>query len=147
MMNTINFVILENLKPCYGPIEITSSYDDIKNELYNLIDVFKKIPDKSGYFDTDFFNNAETYISHIEYSLKQHNYFVRNGYNKYYVIAFALNYTRFEVFSKGHNKQLIKWRNDDVNDSIVGFMIYDDCTSQTFYDDIKNHLNEFGGVC
>ena len=43
-------------------------------------------------------------------------------FNKYYVICFAINYTRFEVFSKDCDKKLIKWRDDDQNDPIKGII-------------------------
>ena len=44
------------------------------------------------------------------------------------MIAFALNYTytRFEIYLKDYEKQLIKWRTDDANDPIK------------YYNEIKN---------
>jgi len=45
-------------------------------------------------------------------------YWVWNRFEKYYVVAFALDFTRFEVYSKDCDKQLIKWRENDENDKI-----------------------------
>ena len=42
-------------------------------------------------------------------SLDQNKYYVINRVEKYYVVAFAINYTQFEIFSKDVDKQLIDW--------------------------------------
>ena len=35
------------------------------------------------------------------------------------MIAFALDYARFEIFSKDCDKELISWRGDDQDDPVV----------------------------
>lgn len=46
---------------------------------------------------------------YVAEKLIENSYFVYNRVNKYYVVAFALNYTRFEIYSKDSDKQLIDW--------------------------------------
>lgn len=46
---------------------------------------------------------------HIADELNKYGYLVYNRVNKYYVVAFALDYTRFEIYSKDCDKQLIDW--------------------------------------
>ncbi|AYV86679.1 MAG: hypothetical protein Sylvanvirus6_20 [Sylvanvirus sp.] len=59
-------------------------------------------------------------------SLIDKHYFVANRRNKYYVMCFALNYTRFDVFSKDCPKQLMVWRNNDQDDPIEGVLSDED---------------------
>lgn len=56
----------------------------------------------SGYFDREFYDYYSEYLTMIAEELQNDSYYVKNLYNKYYVIAFALNYTRFEIYSKLH---------------------------------------------
>ncbi len=121
--HTLSFCILEDLNPSFGPVHITLS-DLSKNELHmkicSLINQFKtnEYADPSGYFDKEFFNNKEYCIDNIVNGLQIHKYFVRNRYGKYYVIAFAIDYMRFEIFSKDCDKELTKWRDDDQTDPV-----------------------------
>lgn len=50
--------------------------------------------------------------------LAREGYWVANHVNKYYVLAFAVNYARFEVYSKERDKELIKWRENDRGDRV-----------------------------
>ncbi len=57
-----------------------------------------------------FFLDSTNYHRDIAVSLLENRYWCRNRFEKYYVPAFALDYTRFEVFSKDCEKELISWR-------------------------------------
>lgn len=59
-------------------------------------------------------------IEEIAAELLENRYYVWNRINKYYCIVFALDFVRPEVFSKGCDKQPMKWRKKDENDPIVG---------------------------
>lgn len=48
-------------------------------------------------------------VDYVAEKLIEQGYFVFNRVNKYYVVAFALDYTRFEIYSKDCDKQLIDW--------------------------------------
>jgi hypothetical protein len=91
-----------------------------------ICDFVKEIRQKcidDDYDPVDFFVVPQSWVDHMGYDktltdeeingianiLLKKNYFVKNRYNKYYVVAFALNYTRFEIFSKDCDKQLIDW--------------------------------------
>lgn len=52
-------------------------------------------------------------VDYVAEKLIDENYFVYNRVNKYYVVAFALDYTRFEIYSKDCDKQLINWQVDN----------------------------------
>lgn len=76
-------------------------------QTYSLEDVPDEKADSSGYFfELDFD------IHEIIDDLQEQGYYCLNRYQKYYVVAFALNYTRFEVFSKDCDKEIINWGND-----------------------------------
>lgn len=129
MEHTLSFCILDDLIPCHGPCHITFSneeisYDTIAKYVNTIIKKFKKNPkkDQSNYFDEEFFK-SDNYISKIIKDLLNKGFFVCNRYNKYYVIAFSLDYVRFEIFSKDCDKELIKWRYYDKNDPINGKII------------------------
>lgn len=70
-----------------------------------------KYHDKSQYFKSYDGKDdlQEEDIEYIANELMETQYFVKNRYNKYYVIAFAINYTRFEIYSKDCDKELIDW--------------------------------------
>jgi len=50
--------------------------------------------------------------------LMDRGYWVWNYYQKWYIVAFSLDYTRFNVVAKDCDKKLIKWRYTDENDPI-----------------------------
>jgi len=58
----------------------------------------------------------------ITKSLTNQKYFVRNRCEKYYSFCVAIDYTRFEIFQKGFDKELIKWRENDQNDPVKGII-------------------------
>jgi hypothetical protein len=66
--------------------------------------------DPSDFFGEEFWENEEQCINSIVQSLIKKSFFVTNRYNKYYSIAFAINYTRFEIYSFGCDKELIDWK-------------------------------------
>jgi hypothetical protein len=67
-------------------------------------------------------------------------YWVWDMYEKNYVIGFAIDYKRFEVFSNGNEKKLVKWGQDgednDVNHMIWNFLpIHKMIHDQSLYED------------
>lgn len=69
--------------------------------------------DPSYYFFSSYFDAKE-----IVNCLLEDKYFCWNNFQKYYVIAFAIDYNRFAVFSKDCKTRLVKWRPNDKNDPI-----------------------------
>lgn len=63
--------------------------------------------DHSGYFFEN--ESRESDIATVMDSLLGDKYYVRNRYQKYYVIAFAIDYTRFHIWSKDYDAELIEW--------------------------------------
>ncbi|XWV25685.1 hypothetical protein QJ857_gp0010 [Tupanvirus soda lake] len=61
---------------------------------------FKNNTDCAGYFDKYLSVILIVNINYISETLKLQDYYVINRYNKYYIVAFAINYTRFEIFSR-----------------------------------------------
>lgn len=62
------------------------------------------------------------YQSEIIDDLINKGYWVWNRFTKYYVVAFSLDFTRFDVYSKDCEKKLITWREKDENDQIKGII-------------------------
>ena len=122
MTNTLSFCIFDDLSPCFSPITVEYKKDD-PNGLSTAIDLITKPfiegklqDDSSYYFKMDYSKDEVLSV------LQRKNYYVLNRYEKFYVIAFAINYTKFEIFSKDCDKKLIKWRSDDANDKITGII-------------------------
>jgi hypothetical protein len=152
-MASLSFCILDDLEFMYGPIhKELDNFDNatLKKNINEMVSIFKwtnyngcngKIDlifgrhcfdkthkhfeyyDASEYFDDDFFNSADENINNIANDLLKKNFFVMNRYNKYYVIAFSINFTRFEIYSKDCQKKFINW-NHSGNISEEG-IIYD----------------------
>ena len=127
MSHTVSFCILDDLKPAYGPfhesmVDLTKS--NIEQAVRKLLQDFLTAGrDPSGYYCKEI-NELE--IKSVTNSLCNRNYYVINRFEKYYVIAFAIDYTRFEVFSRDCDKELIKWRTDDTNDPVTGLITDDE---------------------
>ena len=64
-------------------------------------------PTSCDYYWKDYMRE---YRDEIVDSLMKRGYWVWNRYEKYYVVAFALDFTKFEVYSKDCDKRLIEWR-------------------------------------
>ena len=73
--------------------------------------------DTSGYY-TDYtdYSDYSDYSDECMFSpyyvvkgLSKHGYYRMNSVNKYYSVAFAIDYTRFNVWSKDCDETLIKW--------------------------------------
>ena len=122
MTHTISFVILDDLRPTYGPMYINIdnfSIENIVKAVTEIVSVFKPNGDKSeqydptAYYFEHFFENEQENIRKISYNLMSEHYYVRNRFEKYYVVAFAVDYSRFEVFSKDCDKELIAWDDNE----------------------------------
>jgi hypothetical protein len=133
---TLSFGILNDLAFQYGPIHVDIDNDvkSVSAAVTKLVEDLK-MSDPSGYFyscylqpeyrgDPDVYVPKETIadvtrsqlIADVIAGLMQNNHFVANQYNKYYVIAFALDHTTFPIFSKDHEYgQQIMWTPSDKN--------------------------------
>lgn len=134
---TISFTILDDLEdiknydyetdtklskipllPYHKQIQFTKT--DIEKFINEVRLVFA-LPLKLCYF------NDRIYNSEIVDELYNDNFYVLNRIEKYYVVAFAINYTRFEIYSKDCDKKLISWRENDESDPIAkNGILYDD---------------------
>ena len=123
--NVISFRILEDLSTVYSDsVSIKdSSFEEIMKGVKEIAKPFmtRKETDSTVYYFKD-----DYYSQEVAEALMKKGYYVVNRYEKYYVVAFALNYTRFEVFSKDCDKETIKWRYDDSDDVIEGKITDDD---------------------
>lgn len=125
ILKMLSFGILDDLHFSYGPVH-TKLGESLDTSVRELVNVFRKqyvkgcnyclnkdhgheMIDESGYFDNEFFMKEDYYISLIVQSIDQTSYFVYNGYNKYYVIAFALNHKTFKIHSKDCEPKTIDW--------------------------------------
>lgn len=151
-MYTISFAFYDDLYPVYGPIHKT--FDILTKD--NISKIVKEIINDCQPKDFDYpfleymdsyyeslNNNSGIYyfIMDVVDTLYDNEYFVWNRFGKYYVIAFAINYTRFEIFSKDVDKILIKWREDDKNDPIKSIITnenYNENPVITFIKELSN---------
>ena len=123
MSKIISFCIFDDLQPCFSPICIEyniNDSDELSLAIDKIVEPFlngKKTDPSGYYFSLDYDKNE------VLSELLDKNYYVLNRYQKYYVIAFAINYTRFEIYSKDCNKKLIRWRDDDKKDKVEGIIV------------------------
>lgn len=98
--------------------------DSIEKAVHAVVDLYRKqgYGDISGYYFKNSYVPETFNPREIARSLWKENYYVINRFEKYYVIAFALDFTRFEVYSKDCDKELIKWRENDENDPVIGLI-------------------------
>lgn len=111
----LSFTYLNDLRPSFGPkhwtIKGEPTYDNILNFLKKIEGIFKTYVNWYGVTSFDVFGVAS--------DLSREGYYVWNRYEKYYVIAFAINYKRFNVYSRDYDAELITWRDNDYCDEIV----------------------------
>ena len=135
--HTISFAILDVFRMCPGfPIHVPyvkgnnpeanrtsirlgveELLADLKAQLYGEKTESKQ-RDNSHYFDTYFFENKPNPrilginpgVNDIVEGLAESGQFVLNRVNKYYAIAFAIDYKRFPIYSKDCETITIKWR-------------------------------------
>jgi hypothetical protein len=142
--HTLSFLILDDMHdgqnggPGYGPIHIKIrdlSKDailagmqtlaapflkyiarkktiDVSDEAYHMI-LSDEEDDPSDYFFSSYYDDKD-----VVKCLFEDKYFCWNRFQKYYVIAYAIDYNRFAVFSKDCKTRLVKWRSDDKKDPI-----------------------------
>lgn len=134
----ISFTILDDLNNFSDKLDLVNDSDkfpltkETNGTIDEYIEFMKMIKNKfhknDDYYDpTGLIDNwDDDFIVNMANRLQNNRYIVSNRVEKYYVMAFALDYTRFEVFSKDCDKQLIKWRDDDNDDKIVGFITDDE---------------------
>ena len=129
--HTVSFCIFDDLEPRYGPVSETFTCDDadLEQQIYESVSkimqplIDGEESDPTGYYVKDY-TSADT--KNITKRLLKSKYYVINRYEKYYVIAFALDYARFEIYSKDCDKELIKWRENDATDPIVSRIANED---------------------
>jgi hypothetical protein len=76
--------------------------------------------DPSGYFSdssSEAFNSCDATV--IATSLLKEEYWVRNRDNKYYVLAFALDYSTFYVHSKDYGPEILDWNKKPKEEEIL----------------------------
>ena len=121
-MDTISFKILDDLRSCYSDCRVIQKRKSVsgvpkkprrKTVRAKVASILKELKtrgcDPTGYYVKGV---TDRDIDSITDALLSDGYYVLNRYEKYYVVAFALNYTRFEVFSKDCDKELITWPED-----------------------------------
>jgi hypothetical protein len=101
---------IDNLK--YKTIEkcVRKIYDheEYKGFKYSIESYLNSFPPTS----------AEQDIKEVVENLCNDGYSVWNRVNKYYVVAFAIDYVRFDIYSKDCDKELIDWGADKNGDIV-----------------------------
>lgn len=119
--HTVSFVILDDLKPFMGPCHAT--FDGPVRSIAIEAAVRKLVgnvtPEADPTMSVFQKENLESNIRDIVWDLERESFWRMNRVNKYYVVAFALDYTRFEVFSKDCEKELIRWRPESDDDPVA----------------------------
>lgn len=110
------FCILRDLIPLFNPEEYRfSTKDELVIILQNLWKELEKLDFISQFFQS---THRQRKIKEVVENLEQSGYCVWNQYEKYFVIAFALDYKRFWIWCKNQIPQVIQWRKDDIIDPI-----------------------------
>jgi hypothetical protein len=118
--HTISFAIFDDLRSI---VSITKKLPKLNfKSIHKILNEIIKGIEDIDYHDRnlDGLLTRSSKRSEIVEDLLNDKYTVYNRVNKYYVLAIALDYTRFDIYSKDCDKVLIKWRDNDENDPIVG---------------------------
>lgn len=140
---TVSFCILDDLSPAYGPksetVELEGNFaNNVQAAVHKLIlDFIAEDNDPTGYYVNEIDESA------IVADLLSDKFYVINRYEKYYVIAFALDFTRFEVYSKDCSKELIKWRSTDANDPVAGLITDGDYNMNPVIKLMQQHFEKY----
>lgn len=128
--------ILMMIMDCYVQISMETDYDTLHHkkdhpgsferlgneEYYDAIVLFRKkniqgelsnLDPTGSYFN--FINDEKMYIDEVVTNLKENKYHVVNRYDKYYVHAFAIDFTTFYIFSKDYSVNIIDWTEHSIN--------------------------------
>lgn len=123
MSNTVTFCVLDDLKTSHVETHSFNEY----NEIDQIVNKILKTSAKEYIVNFNyFFEGIDS--RYLIKELKSKSYWCLNRYDKYYVIAFSINYTRFYIYSKSYSAQAIDWssiydmsdKNQpmDINDNI-----------------------------
>lgn len=119
-MHTISYCLMDETEYYYGPVHMKINnlkYETISKAIDKLLRDSQKEDCEPPHFleydeprmwadDPPYYDNND-----ITKDLMNDGYYVWNRYQKYYVIAFAIDYTRFEFYSKDVDKRVIEWGN------------------------------------
>lgn len=110
-MRTFSFCIMNNLE-IIEEFECKFEHNfELRSILVNLWNKYTKNNNILGryFFDK---HSMEKDIDFIERQLKINEFCVFNKFEKYYVYAFSIDYTRFYVWSKNMQPKVISWTGD-----------------------------------
>ena len=119
MTSTLTFCMYDDLHPCNNRVTVTFDKNNklsLSDAVDKIVDPYLKgeITDASSYYFKDVRGNPKTFDKNeVLESLQKNGYYVLNRFEKFYVIAFAIDFVRFEIFSKDCEKQLIDWGSDN----------------------------------
>lgn len=128
MTHTVSFVVLDNLENYIGPRHITIPDLSITSVVYAVKQLTRseEIRNPLYFFDDEYYDSSGYWPNKIASTLIEDGYYVINRWQKYYVIAFALDYTRFEVYSKDCDKKLIDWETPEQTNAVIKGIITDE---------------------
>lgn len=133
-MPVLSFVVLRHLRVYdYHKIKI-ESLDNLTDDIFTIMKQYCDYDadlDPLYMFDTRGYNKwakEKKFRIEIAHELKKEGHYVVNRVNKYYVYAFSLDYTRFEVYSKGYEKKVIDWKefDEDATNGPIRGRVQDD---------------------
>jgi hypothetical protein len=136
---TLSFVILNDLRHMFEPV-----VQETNGTLEEAVAFLQRAPDlvasHLGYTINDHvcgWQSAQQVETNAQ-SLLEDKYLVYNRVSKYYVLAFAVNWARFDVYSKDCDKKLMTWRDNDENDPIVDRIVGEDYRENPVVTLLKN---------
>lgn len=113
MSHCLSFCILDQTSPVYGPVHVNlpSLLDaDIHEGVSALLNVYQERPDNLWSY---IFTNPP--VGLISDHLSQWHHYVYYQWDSPYIVAFTINYTRFELLGG----DMIRWRENDEYDPIA----------------------------
>lgn len=116
MSNSLSFCILNESTPSYGPVQViipSLLETDVSEGLSAILRKYQESPDNLWSYIFTTANKPP--IDLITDHLCQWRHYVYYHWDSPYVVAFSINYTRFELLG-GH---MIHWRENDEYDPIA----------------------------
>lgn len=123
-MPLLSFGILDDLQWKFGPF--SEEVPDLEKEtlLPAVVELVARIKEEDllPYFKKDF----PDFLEDIVDSLQKRKEWHYNRYNKYYVLAFSIDGTKFDIYSKDCDKEEIDWELPQFKDAPNVSPVYGD---------------------
>jgi len=110
----LSMAVFDDGNECYSHCTKYHNYDDLRKSVCEYLGIL--LNDSNLYFDMS--------VTYLLGQLLEYDHCVFNRHQKYYVIAFAINFEPFQIWSKDCEARIIKWNPiDEQSKEIIDYKL------------------------